>query len=326
MADLLPVEKEQFATPAGGYTVRLTPEGLVSNVLRISGTELENDGALWESIYNALPIYDISAWSKPKPSARVLIEAVPRSEPKGSGRVYLATHSYGQGSVTFLSSPSSYSLRWKSGDRYHYRFWGQLVRALVAQEFGAGTSLLRLTTDQSVYRPETPVRVKLHMQAASGAPLKDIVGQIVARQLDQEVAHTEIKANPEVAGEYEAVFEGLPSGVIKLEPEGQSIANLLRSTGTATPQAIVSIARGATIAEMLPLTEPPPFFTMIESAPTAMVVAPGAVPAVLAHFDLAPTVSESTLRRPLWNEWWLLDVIVGCLALEWIGRKIAGLI
>jgi hypothetical protein len=326
MADLLPVEKQAFKTPANGFTVRLTPEGLVSNVLRISGAGSENDGGLWESIYNALPIYDVSAWSKPKPSARVLIEAVPRGETRASGRVFLATHSYGQGSVTYLSSPSSYSLRWRAGDRYHYRFWGQLVRALVAQEFGSGTGLLRLTADQSLYRPGTPVRVKLRAQSAKGAPLKGIEGQIVARQMDKIIGRSEIHANPEVAGEYETTFEGLPSGVIKLEPEGESIANLVRSTGAQMPYTIVSIEPGAATSEMSLQNEPPPFFAMIENAPAAMVLAPAALPTVLAHFNLAPTVTESTLRRPLWNEWWLLDLIVGCLALEWIGRKIAGLI
>jgi hypothetical protein len=65
---------------------------------------------------------------------------------------------------------------------------------------------------------------------------------------------------------------------------------------------------------------------MIENAPAGMIVAPAAVPAALQYFDLAPTVTETTLRRPLWNEWWLLNAIIGCLALEWIGRKIAGLI
>jgi hypothetical protein len=326
IADLLPVEKQDFAAPAAGFTVRLTPEGLVSNVLKISDTGSEHDSALWESIYNELPIYDVSAWSKPKPSARVLIEAVPRGEPKGTGRVYLATHSFGKGSVTYLSSPSSYSLRWKSGDRYHYRFWGQLVRALVAQEFGAGSTLLRMVTDQSLYQPDTPVRVKLRMHAANGAPLKNMDGEVVARQLDQVVARSAIRPVPDVAGEYEATFEQLPGGVIKLVPEGDRIAELIRSTGTALPQAIVTIERGATGAEMLPQTQPPPFFAMIDSIPAAMVISPAAVPTVLSHFDLAPTVTESTLRRPLWNEWWLLDLIVGCLVLEWIGRKIAGLI
>lgn len=326
LAELLPVEKQAYRMPANGFTVRLTAEGMVSNVLRISGTEAENDGALWQSIFNELPIYDVTAWSKAKPSARVLIEAVPRLDTKAAGRVYLATQSYGQGSVTYLSSPSTYSLRWKSGDRYHYRFWGQLVRALVAQEFGSGTNLLRLTTDQTLYRPGTPVRVKLRMQSAEGAPLKNVAGQVMAYQLDKVVARATIQADPGVAGEYQATLEGLPEGLIKLQPEGESIVNLLHSSGAAIPSVSVSIEPGTTNSEMLPQTEPPPFFAMVENSPAGMVVSPAAVPAVLAHFDLAPSVTESTLRRPLWNEWWLLDVIVGCLALEWIGRKVAGLI
>lgn len=326
LADMLPVESQPFNTPASGFTVKLTPEGLGSDTLRISGTEVANDSGLWRSIYNALPIYDVSTWSKAKSSARVLIEAVPRDDPEAPGRVFLATQTFGKGSVTYLSSPSTYSLRWKSGDRYHYRFWGQLVRALVAQEFGAGSGLLRLTTDQSLYQPGTPVRVKLRIQAANGAPMKDVEGQIVARQLDSVVASTPFQPNPDAAGEYLATFEGLPEGVIKLTPEGESVSKLLGPSGVERPYANVSIERGTVTSEMLPQTEPPPFFAMIENTATAMVVAPSAVPAALAHFDLAPTVTESTLRRPLWNEWWLLEVIVGCLALEWIGRKIAGLI
>jgi hypothetical protein len=326
IADMLPVEKQTFTPPVNGFTVRLAPEGLVSDVLRISGTGVDNDGALWTAIYNTLPIHDLSAWSKPKASARVLIEAVSRDAVDKPGHVFLATHSYGRGSVSFLSSPSSYSLRWKEGDRYHYRFWGQLVRALVAHEFGSGTTLLRIATDQATYRLGTPVRVKLRAQAADGTPLKNLEGQIAAFQLDQLIARAGIQANPEVAGEYEASFEGLPRGTIRLTPQGESISKLLGSSGTEAPSARISMEAGAMNAEMSLQTGPPPFFAMIDNAPAGMVLAPSALPAALAHFDLAPTVTETTLRRPLWNEWWLLDAIVCCLALEWIGRKFAGLI
>src|SRR4030095_13318514 len=202
LADLLPVEKQTFPPPPSGFTLKLSTEGLISDVLRVSGTAAENDGALWSSIYNTLPIYDLSAWSKAKPSAKVLIEAIPRGADKAAGRVFLATQTFGKGSVSFLASPSTYHLRWTAGDRYHYRFWGQLVRALVANDFGSGTPLLRLTTDQAVYTPGSSVRVRLHAQTVNGAPVKDVTGQIAPHQLDKVIARAAIRPNPEVAGEY----------------------------------------------------------------------------------------------------------------------------
>ncbi|MDQ3623071.1 MAG: hypothetical protein M3463_11355 [Verrucomicrobiota bacterium] len=326
LADMLPVQKEAFTVPREGFTVRFTAEGLASSVIEISGPAGGDNAALWSSIFNKVPIYDVSRWSKPKASARVLIEAAARGGTGIPGRVFFATHSYGKGNVTFLSSPSTYLLRWRSGDRYHYQFWGQLVRALAANEFGSGTPLIRLQTDKLTYRPDEPVRVQLRMQSPAGAPLKGITGQIAAYQQDKVAGRAVIQENAEVPGKYEASLHGLPPGVVQLVPEGDEIARLLSATAAAAPRMAISIDADAFSAEMLPLTEAPPFFRMVDNLPSAMVISPGAVPAALEYFQFAPTVTETTRRTPLWNQWSLLFTIIGCLTLEWAGRKLAGLI
>jgi hypothetical protein len=196
----------------------------------------------------------------------------------------------------------------------------------VANDFGSGTPFLRLTTDQAVYTPESNVRVTLHAQTRNGAPVKGLTGVIAAQQLDKVVSRTAIQANPEVAGEYTASLAGLPAGPVRLLPEGEAIASLLKATGAETPMVSISIEEAAANREMMPSAAAPPFFAMVENAPAAMLVAPSAIPAALEYFDLAPAVTEATLRRPLWNEWWLLEAIIGCLALEWVGRKLVGLI
>jgi len=40
---------------------------------------------------------------------------------------------------------------------------------------------------------------------------------------------------------------------------------------------------------------------------------------------LEPRTLESAQRTPLWDRWWCLGIIAGCLTVEWLLRKRAGL-
>ena len=326
LAELLPVVPEVGRLEPAGYGVRLTPEGLASDSLRISGEPDVDESVTWSSIYQALPMYDVSAWSKPKPGARVLIEAVPNPPSADPARVFLATQKFGSGTVAYLSSPSTYSLRWRFGDRLHYQFWGQFVRALVADQFGAGTPRVRLVTDRFGFTTDEPVRVRLRLRAGDGSPVTNISGEIAAYQSEKSVGRVALVPDLHVPGDYEATLESLPEGRIDLRPEGADITSLLNASGDESPHAEVDVQAGSASLEMLPPAEPPAFFQLIRNSPNAMLVAPATLPTLLPYIDLSPTSTESIQRTPLWDRWALLLAIVGLLVIEWIGRKICGLV
>ncbi len=52
---------------------------------------------------------------------------------------------------------------------------------------------------------------------------------------------------------------------------------------------------------------------------------PTAVSEVLALTNLTPVVTEATERKPLWDQWKYLWLVLGCLQIEWIIRKWRGL-
>lgn len=311
IADLLPVSRG-LPVPAlkGGWWVEPTAEGLACPALHLNGPEPARERDLWHSVFRAMPLHRFSAWSKPKPGARVLLQAVPPGGAQGGGRAFLSTQTYGRGSVTFLAAPQTYQLRWRFGDEFHYRFWGQLVRSLLADHLAAGSSELRIDTDALLYTQGEPVRVRVR-RSFDGSPSAGAAPEIVAFQNNQRVAAQAAQPDGEIPGRYEAVFHGLPNGRVELRCNGQGLT--------------ISIGEEPRHAELQPPLETPAFFSMLARQPAAMQLAPAAMNAALEHLPWAPSVEVQTERRSLWDRWALLLAIIGLLGLEWLLRKTAGL-
>ena len=66
----------------------------------------------------------------------------------------LVTRQSGRGKVALLLSDRTWRLREGSGDVYHHRFWGNLVRWGAGPTLRAGGERVRLGTDQLVYTPD----------------------------------------------------------------------------------------------------------------------------------------------------------------------------
>ncbi len=96
------------------------------------------------------------------------------------GRIpLLVTRTFGAGKVLFMGTDGAW--RWREGveDKYHYRFWGQVVRWMAYQRNMAKGETMRL-----YYAPDQPqVRQTLVLHAnvveASGEPLAK--GDVTAR-------------------------------------------------------------------------------------------------------------------------------------------------
>ena len=77
----------------------------------------------------------------------------------------LVTRSAGNGKVLFLGTDSAW--RWRRGveDKFHYRFWGQVVRWMAHQRHLSEKDGIRLS-----YSPETPAgrRHRLSAKHRSG--------------------------------------------------------------------------------------------------------------------------------------------------------------
>ena len=139
-------------TQPGGWGSRtaghfeLTELARRSLLTRLADTEEEN-----VEVWEGLPGFQ---WYAPVLRARAGSEVlcVHKDVSNSFGRLpLLVTRTYGAGKVLFLGTDGAW--RWRKGveDKYHYRFWGQVVRWMAYQRNMAKGETMRL-----YYTPDRP--------------------------------------------------------------------------------------------------------------------------------------------------------------------------
>ncbi len=155
----------------------LTEKGRGSLLTKLADTQQENV-QVWED----LPGFQ---WYAPVVRAKAGSEvlAVHGEMSNKYGRLpLLATRTFGAGKVLFMGTDGAW--RWRKGveDKYHYRFWGQVVRWMAYQRNMAKGETMRLyyTPDQPQMRQT--LTFNAHVMDQGGEPLErgDVVARIVA--------------------------------------------------------------------------------------------------------------------------------------------------
>jgi hypothetical protein len=332
--ELLPVERTTKVVPQLGYQLRLTEEGRLNSALLIEDAAADSREA-WRSVYERFPVYGMSEYSKPKSTARTLIEAV--GEAAGgvtadddSGeveRAFLCWQRVGAGRVAYLAAPDTYRLRWRRGDRLHHRFWGQFLRWVTAADTGVGGDMMRLQTDRTRYSISEPVEVTVWLKDANGRPLADETISAAARtfNVENESATVDLKSDADVPGRYFGTFNGLAAGAYRIGVSGAIIDKLLPAGGNDNEELATITVRSADSVEMLNTQSNRALLEQVAQITGGQVVPPTAIGEVLDLVSFTPEVTEQIERTPLWNRWSSLFIVVGCLFTEWVVRKLKGL-
>lgn len=333
LIDLLPVTASTFAIEEEGYTLMLTDEGRLHPALAIEDSNQESEAA-WLDVYRKKPIYSLSEYSRPKPTARTLLRAVPTrmsvvvddQATRDDLPAYLSWHQVGSGRVVYLSASESWKLRFRAHDRRHHRFWGQLMRWITAENLGSGTDVIRMTTDKNRYQRKEPIEVTVWLKDQTGRPLAGQNLQVTVRTLDEELSSVALKSDETTAGRYFCSIESMAPGAYELIVEGSIIDDLLAtSEDKSVVRSMISIDAGDNL-ELLDTRCNRPLLQQVSELTGGQVVPPTAIAEVLQLASLSPEVKETVERTPLWNRWSNLWIVVGCLVVEWIVRKQKGLV
>jgi hypothetical protein len=331
LMELLPVERSTAVFSQHGYQLRLTEEGHLNSALLIEDSTIDSREA-WRSIYERFPVFGLSEYSRPKLTARTLIEAV--GDPAGSvladeGQVqnaFLCWQRVGSGRVAYLSAPDTYRLRWRRGDRLHHRFWGQFLRWITAADAGVGNEIVRLQTDRARYSAGEPVEVTVWLKDVNGRALADEAISAEAKTFNDETTTVNLTPDADVAGRYFGTFIDLAAGAFKIGVRG-AVIDKLKQVGGDPEQALATITVSPVDSlEMINTQCNHALLEQIAQITGGQVIPPTAVSEVLDLASFTPEVSERIERTPLWNRWFSLVIVLGCLFTEWVVRKSKGLV
>lgn len=278
-------------------------------------TKLEDSDDASARVWATLPGFQ---WYAPalraKAGAEVL--ATHSSEVSRFGRVpMIVSKTYGSGKILFMGSDGAW--RWRRGveDKYHYRFWGQVVRWMAYQRNMAAGGNLRLF--YSPDRPRTGDVLTLNANALSttGEPLRDatVVAQIAAPSGKTSSVRL-LPGGEESWGLFSGSFVPVEPGEHKVRltsaESGAPLDSVISIQGS-TREKIGQPARYDVLREISMLTRGK---LMNSVTPEDLVKTLAALP--------EPELEERRLL--LWSHPAWAGLLLLLLGVFWIGRKMAG--
>lgn len=315
LGDLCPVVFDQ--SQPGGWGSRtpshfeLTELGRRSLLTKLADTQDDNI-EVWEG----LPGFQ---WYAPALRAKAGCEvlAVHKDIANEFGRLpLLATRTFGAGKVLFMGTDGAW--RWRKGveDKYHYRFWGQVVRWMAYQRNMAKGESMRL-----YYSPEQPqvrqtIALSANVMEKSGEPLPkgDVTARIVAPSGKAETVRFTSSGDEwgAFAARYAAEEPGKHDMVLTCKQTGASLEASFYVQGIAI-ERIGRAARPEVLEEVARVSK-------------GQVIALDRLEEVLKSLSALPEPLPSVRRVQLWCHPIVASVLVAMLGIFWVGRKFVGLI
>lgn len=315
LSDLVPVVLDESQPNGWGSRTpqhfELTELGRRSLLTKLADTADEN-----LAVWGNLPGFQ---WHAPilkaKPGTETL--CVHQETSNRFGRLpLLVTRTFGAGKVLFMGTDGAW--RWRKGveDRYHYRFWGQVVRWMAYRRNIAQGESMRL-----YYSPERPqvrqtLAINANVMEPSGEPLS--VGTVTLRvvQPSKQIETVRLKSTGgewgEFAGRYTPSQPGQHQLSLFCKETGDSLETTLFVQGIALEQ-IGKPARPEVLEEIARVTR-------------GQVLAIDRIDEVKQWLAAMPDPPPAVRRISLWSHPAMVGLLVLLMTLFWIGRKGVGLI
>jgi hypothetical protein len=313
--DLYPVIMDELQPDGWGSRTpghfELTELGRRSLLTRLADTRDDN-----LSVWEDLPGFQ---WYASVVRAKTGCEtlAVHQDITNKHGRIpLLVTRTFGAGKVLFMGTDGAW--RWREGveDKYHYRFWGQVVRWMAYQRNMAKGETMRL-----YYAPDQPqVRQTLVLHAnvmeSSGEPLAkgDVTARITAPSGQAETVRFTS------AGDEWGVFDGR----FTTEEPGKHDVRLFCKQTNAILDTSFFVQGDA--AETPGQPARPEVMEEIARVTHGKFLTPDKREQLVQSLASLPEPSPSIRRVQLWSHPATAALILLLLTIFWIGRKSVGLV
>jgi hypothetical protein len=293
--------------------VVLTEAGRRSLLTKLADTPAENL-AVWESLPGV-------QWHGPVLRAKAGSEVLAVHEESANeyGRIpLLVTRGFGAGKVLYMATDGAW--RWRKGveDRYHYRFWGQVVRWMAYRRNMARGERMSLSFTPEQPELGRPLSFDARVSDAAGAPVT--AGEVAARITAPSGAVETVRFVPP-AGEGEwGVFAGT---YLPREPGRHEVVLGCRETGDSLEASF--FVQGS-VAETIGRPARPEVLAELALATGGRVVSPDDVGQLVESLAALPDPPPELRRLRLWSHPLAAALVVGLLGLFWIGRKWQGLL
>ncbi|MDG2221905.1 MAG: hypothetical protein P8L85_11015 [Rubripirellula sp.] len=287
----------------------LTAEGRNSMVMTLENEKAENDRT-WSRV---APLDQLPPLIGPKQGATVL--ATLSDDKSRNQRRYplVAWQRYGTGKCLSIATDRLWRLRFKTGDKYHWRVWSQCIQFLTLSRLMGEHKQIRLETDRSIYSAGSQVRLYAHVLDENFEPVLRSSFKVVGSNIDNENVQQTVNLQPDrsQAGLYEGYFSPPTAGRYRVEAnqDDREVANTIEFQVTDIRQELIDTdMREEHLTRIAELTGGVSLSVRELSKLTTLV-------------NSEPVTTTVRSERPLWDNGWLAFALAGLLGLEWIMRR-----
>ncbi|WP_182866991.1 hypothetical protein [Stieleria mannarensis] len=310
--ELMPVRYRGSGPPPMPDRLQATPAGLEQPALGLIDQTDQLD-AFWRS----LPSPTWTANVELSEGAEAWGEAVLDN---GTRMPWLATRMYGAGRVFYFASDQTWRWRYKVADRFHARFWNQLVVAAMEPPFSASDQYVSIGTDKVEYRDGESVSVRARLRDVRGNPVVDATVDALVMHDGNVVATVPLGVDNPSRGTYAGDVPPLPGGEysIRIRASGFDESALLASTP-------IWVTEGDN-AEMQRMSLDEDSLRQIASAGEGTYIHESDAGRML---ELLKPLSSGTVIETdtvLWQSYLWFWLIIALLTIEWWCRKRSGLV
>jgi uncharacterized membrane protein len=284
----------------------LTAEGRSSLLMNLEN-DIDKNDRTWSRVK---PMDEIPAFLSARPGATVLAE-LSGSE---SGFPLISWQRYGTGKCMMIGSDRLWLLRYKTGDKYHWRVWSQAIQFLTLSRLMGEHKRIRLESDRSTYPLGEQARIYANVLDESYQPISlasfDVhVGDTAEGAPDPQKIKLRPVANQ--PGRYEGYYSPPATGRYRLElrsEESDSANSIEFQVADHKPELTRTEMHRESLQKIADLSGGK-FLEIDQLSELSALV------------NRAPKISPQVRHRSLWDHWLIIVLIVVLAGAEWIIRR-----
>lgn len=333
LARLLPVTDLRVTQAAGdngqkspsarGFGIRLTPEGASETFLQFAADTIEN-----QRVWSQLPGHVWGLFGQAKPGASVLAYALqpgerPTLDVQRRSPVIVHQH-YGAGQVLWIGIDSTWRWRFRVGDKYHHRFWGQLARWATNNKSVAGNEFVKFGPDRADITEGEVATIRARwsetfLKSAVGLKAYAEVWRPIKSGGEELVSRVDLA----VSDRHPLLFEGPLAGL----SVGEYQVKLLVENADVGPETISAdfVVHRQPTMEGSDMTANRDLLLQMADASHGRLFEPHELQELPPLLDGISRDMSAFEETTLWDHWLLLVVLITLLTAEWVLRKLNGL-
>jgi hypothetical protein len=310
IASVLPVRLRAEGWQAVDEAVTpLVAEGAGESAIMTLELPAARNQELWSLVH---PLYKLPILEGAKPGATVLA-TISRGASRSDLYPLIAWQRYGSGKTLFVGTDQLWRLRFKQGDKYHARFWGQAIQFLTLSRLLGENKQIQIETDRQDYRTGQRVQVSANVLDETYAPVKAPAFPLMVDRAEpaRHSSPLRLEPVPNMPGLFQGYFTPDQAGRYTVRAPGADPA-----TATTAEFAVV-----AAPLEQLERAMQEDLLRRMAAATGGRYFAIRQVPELEKIVAGEQHTDIIRRERELWDLPILFIALLGLLGLEWLLRR-----